>query len=67
MAVKTFKMDQGVVDALDMLKKRFNVSTDAAVIERALGLAQVATKVGGDDGIVTLDGSGGRQQIALGQ
>ncbi len=67
MTVKTFEMDQGVMQALEDLKKRFNVSTDAAVIQRALGLARVATEIGGDDGIVTLDGRGGKQRIALNQ
>jgi hypothetical protein len=65
MTEKTFTFDQGVVDALDRLKKRFNVYTDGAVIERALGIALVANDVAGDAGIVTLGGAGGQRNLDL--
>ena len=67
MAVKSFEMDQDILKTLETLKSRFNVSTDAAVIQRALGLADVATLIGGADKVVTLDGSGGKRRIALDQ
>lgn len=65
MVLKSFRVDDEIVKTLELLKKRFNVRTDAGVIERALGLARVATEVAGEEGVVTLDGTGGKQSIAL--
>ena len=65
MTEKTFTFDQGVVDAIERLKKRFNVTTDGAVIQRALGIAKIASEVAGEEGIVTLGGTEGERHLNL--
>jgi hypothetical protein len=64
MTLKAFKVDANALEAFAELKKVFGVTTDAAAVQLALNLAQVAGEVASNKKVVTLDGAGGRQTIA---
>ena len=67
MTVKSFEMDDRAGAVFAALKKVFDVKTDAAVVERALSLAQIAGDIAGNDGVITLDGAGGKKRLTLNQ
>jgi hypothetical protein len=64
MAMTSFVFDERTIDAIAKLKDAFGVSTNAAVIRRALALAQVAAEqadekhnvlIGGKDDFVKIN------------
>lgn len=54
MAQTTFVIDDATENALEELKGRFGVKTNAAVIRKALALARVAAQNAGPDNSVTI-------------
>jgi hypothetical protein len=50
----SFLVDEGTASAIEELKKVFNVTTNAAVIRKAVALARVAARESDDDDTITL-------------
>jgi hypothetical protein len=65
MTLKAFDADDRALEAFAELKQVFRVTTVAAAVQLSLSLARVAGRVAGDEKLVTLDGAGGKQTIAL--
>ena len=63
---KSFVVDEATAETIEELQKDFGVSTSAAVIRKALGLALVAARNAGKDHTITiLDEDGNKQKIIL--
>lgn len=56
--VASFDVDERTEKLLLKLQKKFGVDTNAAVISRALALADIACDVAGPDNTVTISGTG---------
>jgi hypothetical protein len=54
MAVTSFEVDERTADLLAQLQKKFGVRTNAAVIRKALALANVASQHAGSDNTITI-------------
>jgi hypothetical protein len=54
----SFDVDERTAKLLAKLQKKFGVNTNAAVISRALALADIASEHAGDDNTVTIAGEG---------
>lgn len=62
----SFLLDEGTAQAIEQLKKEFNVTTNAAVIRRAIALARIATRNSDSDKVVTfLDKDDNSKQIKV--
>ena len=62
----SFDVDERTAELLAKLQKRFGVDTNAAVISRALALANIASDHAGPDNTVTISGEGrGAVKVAL--
>ncbi len=53
MAVTSFEVDERTAELLGQLQKTFGVKTNAAVIRKALALANVASQHAGPDNTIT--------------
>lgn len=56
MAVTSFDVDQRTADAIADLRGTFGVRTNAAVIRKALVLAQIISRQANDDHTITVSG-----------
>jgi hypothetical protein len=54
----SFDVDEQTVELLAKLQKRFGVDTNAAVIRKALALANIASEHAGPDNTITISGEG---------
>lgn len=55
MAQTSFQLDDGTAQAIEELKKVFNVTSNTAVIRRAIALARIAARnSNADDNSITL-------------
>ena len=59
MAVTSFEVDERTAVLLAELQKTFGVKTNAAVIRKALALANVASQHAGSDNTITITSDGG--------
>lgn len=63
MAQTSFNVDKETEDALDELKKVFGVSTNAAVLKRAIALARLSARNADAEDNVTLRRPDGRDMV----
>jgi hypothetical protein len=63
----SFQLDPGTAEAIDELKGVFGVSSNTAVIRKAIALARVAARNSdtGDNTVTLLDADGNRYKIPL--
>ncbi len=63
----SFQIDPGTAEAINELKKVFGVTTNTAVVRKAIALSRVAARTANtDDKTVTLiDGAGEKTKISL--
>jgi hypothetical protein len=54
MAVTSFEVDERTADLIAKLRETFGVKTNAAVIRKALALANVASQHAGSDHTITI-------------
>ncbi len=54
MAVTSFEVDERTAELLTQLQKTFGVKTNAAVIRKALALANIASKQADADATITI-------------
>lgn len=67
MAVTSFDVDQRTATAISELRGIFGVKTNAAVIRRALALAQVISREAAADHTITVTGKSEPVRIILNQ
>jgi hypothetical protein len=65
MAVTSFEVDERTADLLRQLRETFNVKTNAAVIRRALALANVASQYADSDHTITIAPSGDKPAVKV--
>jgi hypothetical protein len=65
MAVTSFDVDQHTAEAISELRGLFGVKTNAAVIRRALALAQVIGREAATDHTITVSGRAEPVRIVL--
>ncbi len=58
MTVTSFEVDERTAELLAQLQKTFGVKTNAAVIRKALALANVAAQHAAPDHTITISGDG---------
>ena len=63
MAQTSFNIDKEMNDALEELKKVFGVTSNAAVLKRAVALARISAKTADEDNNITLIRTDGRETI----
>lgn len=51
MAQTSFQIDSGTAQAIEELKKTFNVTSNTAVIRKAIALSRIAARNSDDDGV----------------
>jgi hypothetical protein len=65
MAVTSFEVDERTAALLTELQKTFGVKTNAAVIRKALALANVASQHAGSDNTITIQGEDGKPAVKV--
>ncbi|MGC9268606.1 hypothetical protein [Acidiphilium sp.] len=65
MSVTSFEVDQHTAEAIAELRGLFGVKTNAAVIRRALALAQVVSREAAPDHTITVSGRAEPVRIIL--
>lgn len=58
MAVTSFDVDDRTAELIAALRKKFGVNTNAAVIRRALALANLASQYADSDRTITISSAG---------
>ena len=51
MAQTSFQLDSGTAQAIEELKQTFNVTSNTAVIRKAIALSRIAARNSDDDGV----------------
>lgn len=65
MPTTSFEVDERTADTLVELQKVFGVKTNAAVIRKALALANVAAKHAGSDNTITITSDDGTSPVKV--
>jgi hypothetical protein len=65
MAVTSFEVDERTAALLTELQKKFGVRTNAAVIRKALALANVAAEHADSDNTITIAPSEGKRAVKV--
>jgi hypothetical protein len=65
MAVTSFEVDERTADLLAQLQKTFGVKTNAAVIRKALALANVASQQADTDNTITITSGEGKAPVKV--
>jgi hypothetical protein len=65
MAVTSFEVDERTAELLAALQKTFGVKTNAAVIRKALALANVASQQASADHTITITGDEGQPPVKV--
>jgi hypothetical protein len=65
MAVTSFEVDERTATLLAELQKTFGVRTNAAVIRKALALANVASQHAGADHTITITSDDGKPPVKV--
>lgn len=63
--VTTFEVDQRTADLIAHLRESFGVKTNAAVIRKALALANVASQQADSDHTITISGGGEKPPVKV--
>jgi hypothetical protein len=65
MAVTSFEVDERTAELLAQLQKTFGVKTNAAVLRKALALANVASQHAGADNTITITSDDGKPPVKV--
>ena len=65
MAVTSFEVDERTAALLAQLQRTFGVKTNAAVIRKALALANVASQHAGSDNTITITSDDGKPPVKV--
>jgi hypothetical protein len=65
MAVTSFEVDERTAELLVQLRETFGVKTNAAVIRKALALANVASRYATTDHTITIDPGEGQPVVKV--
>jgi hypothetical protein len=65
MAITSFEVDERTADLLAQLQKTFGVRTNAAVIRKALALANVASQQADTDNTITITSAEGKAPVKV--
>jgi hypothetical protein len=65
MAVTSFEVDEHTAQIIEQLQKTFGVKTNAAVIRKALALANVARQHAGSDHTITITSDDGKPPVKV--
>ena len=65
MAVTSFEVDERTAALIMQLRKTFGVNTNAAVIRKALALANVASQHADSDHTITIAPGGGKPPVKV--
>jgi hypothetical protein len=65
MAVTTFEVDERTAELIAQLRDTFGVKTNAAVIRKALALANVASQHAGSDHTITITSDDGKPPLKV--
>jgi hypothetical protein len=65
MGTQTFEVNQEAVDLLCQLRGTFGVSTNAAVIRKALALASVVSRYAASDGTIMISTRRGASTVTI--
>jgi transaldolase len=67
MAQTSLQLDPGTIKAIEELKGVFGVTTNTAVIRKAIGLARIAARNSNadDDTVTIVDGTGEQIKVSL--
>jgi len=64
-AVTSFEVDEHTAELIAELRKTFGVKTNAAVIRKALALANVASRYAGPDHTITITANDGKPPVKV--
>jgi hypothetical protein len=65
MSVTSFEVDERTAALIEQLRETFGVKTNAAVIRKALALANVASQHADSDHTITIAPSGGKPVVKI--
>jgi len=65
MAVTSFEVDEHTAELISRLRETFGVKTNAAVIRKALALANVASRYADADRMITIAPSEGKPAVKV--
>jgi hypothetical protein len=65
MTVTSFEVDERTANLLTQLQKKFGVKTNAAVIRKALALANVASQHADSDNTITITSGEGKPPVKI--
>jgi hypothetical protein len=65
MAVTSFEVDERTVELIARLRETFGVKTNAAVLRKALALANVASQHAGSDHTITISSDNGKPPVKV--